>query len=369
MAEFTSSSTTTSSPKKKKNNKLCQECQVQEFCYQCPRCSFRSCSLTCCRAHKERLACNGKRDRTTFCRLSQMTDQTITSDYHFLEDVLRNVDTGKRILKQTRAGGGFFDAANNKKHASKRPRRNDLDDHDNNSAMDETPMHPLLNASNINSNNLQCTTTTTTTTAARHNPNWSHVAPRWRHVAKQALEHGKTQILFMPTGMQRRLQNQTHFKKDVLYWTVEWIIHSEAAAAAATTTTAASGDKDSSDKCSTPPPPPRVIRVTICESAPLQQAWQQQVMPQLLETKNYLTTAKFLLKQIPRQTYTVVSSSTTLQEALANRTVIEFPTIEVVPAGRLKDFCVALQEVQDAEHVEMEAIPTTTDDPAATGGN
>lgn len=328
---------------------LCQECQSNEFRYQCPRCNFRSCSLACCKAHKEKLSCDGKRDKTAFLRLSQMDDQTLSSDYHFLEDVLRNVDSGKRRIGKNGVGGGG--GGGNPFHiTNKRPRH--ASNMDSTTASDPPP-HPLVKASQA-----------APPLPSIHNKNWSHLAPRWRHVAKQALEQSRnTKILFMPNGMQRRLQNQTHLKKDIFHWTVEWTIHDR-------------NDVVGNDKKNVKEPPqaatpatistkksPRVVRLSISEELTLPQAMQQhraELHIDTTATNNNNNGIRLLIKQIPLKTYAVVwsiddndddnaqtTSGTipTLRDVLKDRTVIEFPTIEVVPYQRLSEFPLGVQEV------------------------
>lgn len=66
------------------DSKLCEECKLKESKYKCPGCSFRSCSLPCVKAHKERTGCMGKRNRTQFVPLSQFDDNQLLSgtSYH-----------------------------------------------------------------------------------------------------------------------------------------------------------------------------------------------------------------------------------------------------------------------------------------------
>ena len=263
-----------------------------------------------------------------------MTDHTVTSDFHFLEDVLRNVDAGKRVLKQTRASGSGSDFHNNH---NKRQRRTSLEQEDDEE--NSTPCHPLLNASRTQ--NLPVVPAV----PVHHNTNWSHLSPRWRHVAKHALEQRAIKILFMPNGMQRRQLNQTHVKKDVLHWTVEWIFHHP------TTTTAKEGETSAATT--------QTVRVTLNESTELQKALMEH--PQLqrqITTANNIDTlgaagnVKLLIKQIPLKTYAVISLSSTLRDVLKERTVIEYPTIEVVPMECLEEFTIALQEVKGEEETK-----------------
>eukprot|EP00977_Amphora_coffeiformis_P010404 scaffold2433_cov159-Amphora_coffeaeformis.AAC.1 len=231
-----------------------------------------------------------------------------------------------------------------------------MEQDDNNETVAATPSHPLLHASRTHMLPL------VPAVPAQHNTNWSHVSPRWRHVAKFALEQRLTKMLFMPNGMQRRLQNTTHLKKDVLHWTVEWIFHHSVSNTAEekTTTTISSS--------ATTTPTSTVHVITLNESTQLQKAMEHSQLPQWqsrLERNNgstAVTTAtaendvKLLIKQIPLKTYAVISPSAMLRDVLKERAVIEFPTIEVVPMERLKEFPIALQEVvvPEPEDAEME---------------
>merc|ERR1740139_953430 len=76
----------------------CQICHIRPSLYRCPRCSMRTCSLTCCTVHKKNQNCNGKRDRSTFCSLHNFTNSQLKSDFHFLEDALKVSSVAKKML-------------------------------------------------------------------------------------------------------------------------------------------------------------------------------------------------------------------------------------------------------------------------------
>jgi hypothetical protein len=76
--------------------KKCSMCHQNPIKYTCPRCSTRTCSLSCCLNHKKTLNCNGQRDKTSFKSLNAMNDLDILSDYRFMEDVNRKVEISKR---------------------------------------------------------------------------------------------------------------------------------------------------------------------------------------------------------------------------------------------------------------------------------
>ena len=87
------------SERKKQKGGKCEECKEKDAIYQCPRCKIRTCSLECCRGHKQRTACTGKRDRGAFLPVCKMTDNSLRSDYFFLEEVLNHMPRNRKRTK------------------------------------------------------------------------------------------------------------------------------------------------------------------------------------------------------------------------------------------------------------------------------
>lgn len=86
---------------------ICGECKERTAIYQCPQCSIRTCSLNCCKGHKQHTGCSGKRNRGAFVPVSKMTDGTVRSDYFFLEEVLEQIPrNGKRARTHQEASPG-----------------------------------------------------------------------------------------------------------------------------------------------------------------------------------------------------------------------------------------------------------------------
>ncbi|XP_064458758.1 box C/D snoRNA protein 1-like [Ornithodoros turicata] len=77
------------------SDRKCFQCG-KEPKYCCPRCSTRSCSLPCVKLHKRNQECDGIRDKTAYVPLSDFTDLDLLSDYRFLEESTRVVDTAHR---------------------------------------------------------------------------------------------------------------------------------------------------------------------------------------------------------------------------------------------------------------------------------
>ena len=77
-------------------SKLCQTCVSEEWRYTCPRCSLHSCSSACVRRHKQERGCSGERDKCKPVPVCEYSENTLYSDYFFLEDVGRAVDRSDR---------------------------------------------------------------------------------------------------------------------------------------------------------------------------------------------------------------------------------------------------------------------------------
>ncbi|MGK3737673.1 MAG: hypothetical protein ACI90V_004520 [Bacillariaceae sp.] len=77
----------------------CMECKEKISLYQCPACQIRTCSLQCCQAHKKRTGCIGKRNRSVYLPLCRMNDNTLQSDYFFIEEVLEIMPRASKISK------------------------------------------------------------------------------------------------------------------------------------------------------------------------------------------------------------------------------------------------------------------------------
>jgi len=191
--------------------KKCQECMLNQALYVCPRCSFRSCCLECCVAHKKRTQCNGKRiiatNNNDFVPLSRMTDATLHDDYHFLEHVLQTVESNQRKRPPTLSGGN----ANNRK------RLRQVTDSDQQSPSPPKSCHPLLQQQQQASSE------------APHKPQaWNGGGRHSKFKTLQRLAgfpHRRVHVIFMSPGMQRALSNKSYIKKQRIFWTVEIVVH------------------------------------------------------------------------------------------------------------------------------------------------
>ncbi|XP_073099844.1 putative box C/D snoRNA protein SPCC613.07 [Elaeis guineensis] len=104
MAELEASPNPNPKPKKPT---LCEECGSNPWKYRCPSCSRLTCSLPCVKSHKQHTSCTGKRNRTEFVPLSQFDDDRLFSDYNFLEETKRVMESAHRMLAEFREGFRF----------------------------------------------------------------------------------------------------------------------------------------------------------------------------------------------------------------------------------------------------------------------
>ncbi|KAI9504537.1 hypothetical protein BX070DRAFT_222347 [Coemansia spiralis] len=87
MSESNSSAQRLSPGKIKEKCEICEESLAK---YRCPGCLARTCSLQCSKRHKSNTGCSGKRDRTEFVKKAKYNENTLISDYSFLQDLQRD---------------------------------------------------------------------------------------------------------------------------------------------------------------------------------------------------------------------------------------------------------------------------------------
>jgi hypothetical protein len=309
-----------------KASRKCYECKSKDFQYQCPRCHFRSCSLQCCQAHKERTGCNGKRDRTAFVPMSRMTDSSVESDYHFLEDVLQQVESGKRLLVHQAGGNKQSNQHNQSDRRHKRPRNDETEDGDD---ANINPQHPLIALSSQSAS--PYVSLSRLVISSPHN---GQAAPsaRWKQFEKLASQRG-TRVWFMPDGMERRKSNQSHVRKQVIYWTAEWRRHVSATCDDGSQLSIAQPLQQTLPGQSVQP---QSLRTLVCETAVLSDACQE-LFPSIDVDAHVL-----LMKRLPcpsnRPVYLTLNWKDSLATALQDRVVLEYPTIELVPKSMLSQF-------------------------------
>lgn len=145
--------------------------------------------------------CNGRRDRTAYVSKEQFHENPshLTSDYHFLEDVLLVSRRAKRMIDGSTQG-------NNKKKA--KSSKFDVQNCDDNSHGDNIPA-----SSNWFEERLKC--------------QLGDCTRAQKLLLENAATRSNVKLLFMSRGMDRRRLNKSYYniKKNVLYWRVEFLFH------------------------------------------------------------------------------------------------------------------------------------------------
>lgn len=80
----------------------CEICHDAFGKYRCPCCKLVSCSLSCVSRHKLSNKCDGVRDKVGPVSLNEFTDLQLLSDYRFLEDTQRKIETAARVACKTK---------------------------------------------------------------------------------------------------------------------------------------------------------------------------------------------------------------------------------------------------------------------------
>ncbi|KAM3424605.1 hypothetical protein BST61_g6595 [Cercospora zeina] len=76
---------------------LCSICYENKPKYRCPRCLTKTCSLVCTQKHRQRASCNGIRNPAEYLKRSQLaTPVGIDRDYNYLKSVERGIDVANR---------------------------------------------------------------------------------------------------------------------------------------------------------------------------------------------------------------------------------------------------------------------------------
>ena len=381
------STTNTNKPTGGESLPPCAICNAKIAIYRCPRCHTCTCSLECCRIHKKggdskegsnnNKPCDGKRDRTQFCSLKGFTDSQLSSDYHFLEDVLKVSESTKRMYHGIVSG----DSTNNTTSSTKRARtmaiktggRIDLDSI---STKQQQSDHPLLQAkegksiisvlaNGVADNDDDDANTEQSAKQPHNNPkngiinellgnnkpaskpppsasNSNKKKEKIDPLIRQAELKG-VNLLRMPPGMERRKSNTTKFnkKKGIITWKVELCFHLPK-----DTSDISEGVSTNEDKKKTLP---RFLKVetNVQDSSTLSEELGKHLdvhsgnSATRSQLRQFTTVPResllIFIKRLPCRSsspqYYKLDPNMTLMELLKGKTIIEFPTIDVIIAS------------------------------------
>ncbi len=79
---------------------LCAQCKHAPSKYTCPRCSIKTCSLICSRAHKAETGCSGERNKAAYIPMNEYGYGKLMDDYSYLEAARRKADEWKKEIDE-----------------------------------------------------------------------------------------------------------------------------------------------------------------------------------------------------------------------------------------------------------------------------
>lgn len=83
---------------------LCSICHISDPKYKCPRCSIRTCSLSCIKKHKAWASCSGVRDPTVYRRKKDLhTASGVDHDYNFIHGIETSIERSEKELVEEKA--------------------------------------------------------------------------------------------------------------------------------------------------------------------------------------------------------------------------------------------------------------------------
>lgn len=99
MLNITNEDVEKSTNEKRRKAEPCEVCLKIEHKYKCPRCAMKTCSLVCCRKHKLDNDCSGERDKVKYVSKDHFDESVLLNDYRFLEEQARLVDNYQRCVE------------------------------------------------------------------------------------------------------------------------------------------------------------------------------------------------------------------------------------------------------------------------------
>lgn len=313
---------------------LCDVCHKEERKYKCPRCGASTCSLDCCRAHKQQAGCSGKRERIQFVGAGDFSDKTLREDFHFLEDVLKSRVGAKR---------NFLAITGSSSQAPK-------------------PVGPKAAPQAI------------------HPQNLSAHSKAAKSLVKAAGQRG-TKLLLQPVGMSKRKENTSAYnsEEDAILWRLAVVFilrpdfemvrllgldvsHQDLEKIVTTDAPAICLHLHQCSELDTL----STVKSRVLSSIPSGTILKQVLKPLIANMRELQCFLRVLPSPADNPVFKFVSPSTSLRDSLAGMTVIEFPTIFVgstASTSRLRQLVaeqpsspqvIVLQEEHENEKAEDE---------------
>ena len=82
---------------------LCEICKKEEYKYNCPKCSIKTCSVKCVKAHKNKYGCDGEKDKFKLVtKQDDYNEQVFHRDVQFLNNAIKDINiSNKKIYNLT----------------------------------------------------------------------------------------------------------------------------------------------------------------------------------------------------------------------------------------------------------------------------
>lgn len=160
---------------------LCSICYIDPPKYTCPRCFSQTCSLNCSKRHKIWSSCNGTRDPTVYKPISQVaTPSGIDHDYNFLHSIELGIERSEKVL--------------------------------------------IEDLSLVSREELKSGGSSESGGIFRKKHNQANQRPGEANI-REFIQNNNIQVVKAPKGMRRNKENTTIWnrKKKTIYWQVEWL--------------------------------------------------------------------------------------------------------------------------------------------------
>ncbi|KAI3403492.2 hypothetical protein KGF56_003776 [Candida oxycetoniae] len=251
----------------------CMICLSNRSKYTCPICAFKTCSLSCYKTHQTKQTCTGKVDVTRFVKQEELTSNPVhlNRDYSFLQTVDRQVHLSKEDIKVS--AKNIFKRSRND-HFQNRKRFKSF--YENGLDKDKRKLS---------------------------------VCKTFLHDPPTQIKRDNTLVVQLPSGMSRSVSNKTGYEKrlNCFVWTVEWILF------------------DGQAKEVT-----RFLSFRLKENLTLKEIVPINILSSHgISNKDSL---RFYLKNVinqPKDSVLALDSNSTLNSALKNKVVLEYPTIYI----------------------------------------
>lgn len=165
---------------------VCGICFKEPSKYKCPSCSMQTCSLECVKLHKKEKNCLGSVDPAKFLSWKQLSEGSthVNRDYNFLINAGRHLDVQKETLRL------------NSKNLFKRP-----------AGPGKRPP-PKRQKTELEDSRIQL------------------IKSAFPHDPPTSIKRKNTVIVLVPPGMSRAMANKTGYDKKAgaFVWSVEWVV-------------------------------------------------------------------------------------------------------------------------------------------------